>query len=496
MKKNLLYIFLIFITINSCVRELGDKFTLSRRPIGSEFITSNKAYMYACSTADVLKGLAVHDADFETEIFNINNDSIKILKAGYCWIYEGYGDTPFLFDNNVNYSFFVDSISSDTVISAKIAGLGMDSVYFVRSFIIAEDLRWHKTDTGYNQTVLRIRTLLPENLWIKKDDYWGGNRQDAVSFVLNNEAYIFGGFDGLNLYNDTWKYNPDNDTWQQVGTAGASQKGRRGAVSFIIDDEAWVGLGETDVVNNKLDSTFIYYTSATNSWREKYNEFPESRKDAIGFTLQIGNDQVGFVGFGKNSYGFETSDLYKYLQEADTAGTQLAWQQVLMTSPPARTGATVTVIENRAFMFGGEDNGVYKNDFWMFDGVSQYPNGTWQKLADFPGAARSNAVSFSLEYTKLSVDYKVIYVGTGRIGNNDTLLANDFYKYDIGSQQWSPISHLGGPGADAEPRENAVAFDIVKDHDEYGIGVFNRGFVGTGRTKHNIAVRDFWEYFP
>ena len=499
MKKPILYFLFIIFTLSSCVRELGEKFTVERRVDSKNFKTLDSAYLYGKAEIDSIVGLAIHDVDLETIIYNL--DSIEIIKVGYVYGYENENPN-FL---NAKKVVFGDTILETTTdgykFSTKITGLGMDSTYYARSFVIAHDLRRDVVDTGYNQTIRKFRTLIPEDLWIKKTDFWGSGREDAVSFVLENEAYIFGGYNGLSVLNDTWKYNPEKDTWTQVASQGTAPKGRKGAVSFVIynkkqsEYQAWVGLGITDPINNKYDSTFVYYTTNTNSWRSKYRAYPDTRDGAIAFTIQIGDIERAFVGYGQNRFGVETNDLYMYIQEADTAGSLIAWTQVPINGsiPSERTGAVVTVIDNRAFFGTGMDNGEYKSDFWMFDGTTQYPFGLWQPITPFPGDARANAVAFSLEYTKQSIDNKVIYVGTGISASG---LKNDFFKYDLNTQQWSQISWLGGPGSVAEPRENAVGFDIVKDHDEYGINVFNRGFVGTGKIEQGYKVKDMWEYYP
>lgn len=504
MKKNLIYIFAFVIFLSSCVIENGKDNKIYRVPNGKEYITLYESLLYASADKDVLYKKGTKNFEFHTKINDINTDSIEILQVGLCWKYDnGNGDTiPYVPKINSELEGAIlqevtdNLLFEDSIVFKVNEYVGYDSVYHVRSFIIAKDLRWERIDTGYNQIIARVRTRIPENFWIRKGNYSGGNREDATSFVLDNEAYVFGGFDGLNIYNDTWKYDPETDTWEQKGSSGVSPQGRKGAVAFVVDGNAWVGLGVTESTTNKVDSTFIYYTASTNSWRKKYAEFPSSRQNSIAFSLQVGEKQRGFVGFGMNSNGIETGDLYMYLQEADTAGTILAWAQVPVSgnTPLERTGACVTVIENRAFMFGGSDDGEYYNDFWMFDAVSNYPNGTWTKIQeDFPGDARANAVSFSLEYERNDVDYKVVYVGTGISSNG---LLNDFYKYDLANQYWSEISFLGGPGDFGEPREGAVAFDIIKNHDEYGLGVLNRGFVIGGRTDENAAVKEVWEYFP
>ncbi|MEJ0080716.1 MAG: kelch repeat-containing protein [Puia sp.] len=45
----------------------------------------------------------------------------------------------------------------------------------------------------------------------------GPARSEAVSFVIDNFAYVGTGWDGLNTrFTDFWKYDPVNNVWSQV----------------------------------------------------------------------------------------------------------------------------------------------------------------------------------------------------------------------------------------------------------------------------------------
>lgn len=515
MKKIALYILILSFILSGCARELGTQYTIERQVDGMNLKTLDSAYLYGKVQIDVVNKVnyyfdsidvntykTINYAVLTSELFDL--DSIEILNVGYCWLHESEGTVPSINKITKNYVIYGDSILKDTLIDNKkftaiIDGLDMDSLYYARSFVVAKDLRTDRIDTGYNQAVVNFRTLMPEDFWVKKADFWGSARTEAVSFVINNEAYIYGGYNGLTVLSDTWKYNSEFDTWQQVAGSGSPPKGRKGGVAFVIfnsvdqENQAWVGLGETDPVNHKVDSTFVYYTTQTNSWRSKYRPFPENLVGAIAFTLKVGDEDVGFIGYGENKYGVITSELYYYRPDHDYAGTtEVVWDHLSIESQmTARKDATVTVLNNLAFVCGGENNQGNLNDFWKFDATSL--NYTWEQLSPMPGEPRANAVSFSLEYTKNSIDYQIVCVGTGRI---DDGLTNDFYKFDFSTQTWSQISWLGGPEIIGPAREGAVAFDIFKAKDEYGLNVKNRGYVVTGTISSGNKVKDSWEYYP
>lgn len=92
---------------------------------------------------------------------------------------------------------------------------------------------------------------------------------------------------------------------------------------------------------------------------------------------------------------------------------------------------------------------------------------TWEQKANFPGAGRHNAVSFSIGNKG--------YIG---LGNNTSLVDfTDFWEWDQASNTWSPIA--GFPGA---ARESAASFSIGK-----------KGYVVCGYTT-NHTTNELWEW--
>ena len=55
------------------------------------------------------------------------------------------------------------------------------------------------------------------NFWTKKSDFTGLKRTRAVSFTVDDYAYVGTGVDTAEqVQNDFWKYDPILDTWTQV----------------------------------------------------------------------------------------------------------------------------------------------------------------------------------------------------------------------------------------------------------------------------------------
>ena len=81
-------------------------------------------------------------------------------------------------------------------------------------------------------------------VWTKKANFPGEPITEAVSFVIDNQAYVGTGYTGatwpLNVSNEFWRYNAENDTWVNIESMPYA---RQGGLSFSIGNRAFVGVG-------------------------------------------------------------------------------------------------------------------------------------------------------------------------------------------------------------------------------------------------------------
>ena len=121
------------------------------------------------------------------------------------------------------------------------------------------------------------------------------------------------------------------------------------------------------------------------------------------------------------------------------------------------------MIGNKAYVGTGTDDIVFFKNFWEYD----QPSDTWTGKANFPGAARREAVAFSIGTDG--------FVGTGCCG-----AMSDFWKYNSLTDTWTSITPY--PGG---PTMTGIAFSIG-----------TKGYVGLGDDGGASFSQKIFEYDP
>ncbi len=534
MKKNIIYLTFLFVILASCSKEKGAEMTVGRLITNETLIKSNSAYPYAKAVLDsVLEKATIIDsllpgqtstkkdtlvrgyAKLEAYFYDI--DSLRFLKAGFCW--STTNAFPEITNSEYRYTvkdstIFEENMYEFTMLDS-LRYLKTDTRYYLRSFVIARDLRSGRVDTGYNQNVLDFRTRIAEDVWFYKKPFSGLSRSEAATFVIDNIMYMAGGENGSYPLNDLWAYNPNTDSWTQPALLPTP---RARGVAFAIIGKAdyyvgYIGLGIIDAQGTPSDK-FEIYSPEHNTWDESYRKFEGgARHDAVAFTLTGADGRpVAYVGFGCNDIFKQelnayvhhpASDLYKYNIKADTAASLLTWNSVGVSGLPTYgiVEACATSIGNRAYIFGGykhktaDGTGVkeYQKNLFIYDNLSnQEIGGNFAIIGDFPGLPRANAAMFSLSFTKDNQNRSFIYFGTGRTADADgkEYYLNDFWGFDLQQASWVRLSNYKGDAC-----EGAIGFHVKKNHDDYGLNVLDRGYIGTGRTAKKLS-NEIWEYLP
>jgi N-acetylneuraminic acid mutarotase len=286
--------------------------------------------------------------------------------------------------------------------------------------------------------------------WAKRSDFNGNGRSEAVSFTINNFAYVGTGWDGASQrFGDFWKYDPTGNSWEQV--AGLPQGAERSAaVGFSVNGTGFCGTGYD---GSKYLNDFYKFDPVANVWTITNAVFPGApRSEAVAFG--IGN--FGYVGTGFDGTD-GLADFYSYDPSADS------WTSVGFPGNK-RYGAVTFAYSNQGYIVTGIDNGTMQTDFWTFNPASD--TAKWSQLRQISNISSDSYDDSYTNITRFNASAFVIgnkgYVATGENG----LYYTYNWEYDFASDLWTEKTPFEGPAI-----TGAVGFDVS-----------GKGFITTGRT--------------
>jgi N-acetylneuraminic acid mutarotase len=209
----------------------------------------------------------------------------------------------------------------------------------------------------------------------------------------------------------------------------------------------------------------IFATSwlwAQGTWTQQ-GSFPGgARYGSFSFTI----GEKGYLGGGGNDQGVIYSDLWEYdpatdhwTKKADFPGGSIQFAAAFSIGQQGYVGTGIRGSYN------------WRQDMWAYDASSD----SWRQLADFPGGYRYTAVGMSIGNKG--------YIGTGNYRAGPWVPAtylNDWWEFDPNTETWLQRANLPERG-----RCNAT-----------GIGLHNKGYVGSGTYYYDTRLSDWWEFDP
>lgn len=229
------------------------------------------------------------------------------------------------------------------------------------------------------------------------------NRSYATGFSISGFAYVFGGAESGNHFNDLWRYDPVDDDWTEMSPLPDS--GRSGSVVLVNDTFAYIIGGRTtsSLALNEVwryhganDSWTIIQNAPVSCWRASANQ----------------NNDNGYLIFGEDSLGLYQKKLFRFNFQSEL------WSLLDSFPQQGRSYAKLYCNDSSLWVFGGKDSSsVMYNDFWKYD----LNNQTWIQLNSLPDSSRRGGVGFLID--------NAIYYSSGL--KSDLLRTKETWKYDI-----------------------------------------------------------------
>jgi N-acetylneuraminic acid mutarotase len=184
----------------------------------------------------------------------------------------------------------------------------------------------------------------------------GLQRASSTSFMLTLDNVqtgfvCLGQSQTVPYLNDLWAYDSETQSWSQKANFIGSP--RRQAVSFVIDNYAYVGTGQT---NEGVTNDFYRYNPEINMW-EQLNDFPgQPRKQAVGLTF----GQFGFIATGEN--GTMLDDCWLFDASSDTWILKADFPGGMRTGATGWASFPLLYVGT-----GENANFEYQKDFWKYN---------------------------------------------------------------------------------------------------------------------------------
>ncbi len=569
MKSKFLFTCVVALALLSgCIKEEGDDLLIMRQNVGeTTVVTGAGGYMEGIASKDSIvrnsfetriSGSQIEELNCYTRLYSefqeLNTSRNGILEVGY--VYSHTNKMPVITDKEnckvLAVKKDVSPTEADVTFEGTIEQLDFNSTYYVRSY--AKCQGDGKSDSViYNQNVLEYKTVLPEDVWVQRNSAPDAMMGRSLPFFtrvdingmgleiyrstlaktmldLDSTVFVYGGKNGNTFFNDLWKYDPANDTWQQMGTfdkgetlhTGLARRCNGAMLAYPNTKASDVLLfiigGE--VSTDEYTGTIFYYSTKNNRFADRVDH-PNQGKQ---FTLHDDNgNPITEIVYTKDEDGNDIpatnpdgSIKYEEVQTQSSRNyiEELPIYKELQNGTKkyyGLAGCVAFTLADRGFTkffvaFGKTDmssegqkhisTSVYEYDInydWDRQGSDLYYP-AWNNLS----AVNDNAVEGFYQPVCVRCGDKVI-IGSGESSNKG--LSKNFYQlsYSVTNQNIR-MEKLSTDGMeDFKPRAAAAAFHLNYTK---GGAVYDRFYVGTGRTcleseyigEPEQLLNDFWCY--
>ncbi len=236
-------------------------------------------------------------------------------------------------------------------------------------------------------------------------------------------------------------------------------EGRHHPITFSSDEYGYIIAGQTGE-GSYLNDVYRYNFQDGN-WMQLSN-FPG---DSRGYAYGVSNNTFAYLGFGSNENGY-LNDLWRYDMANDI------WVELSSLPDIGRNHPAMILCGNKIYVGMGSVDSDNLGDWWEYDIDSDI----WSQKTDFPYGNRHHPFYFSID------NIPFVGFGHGNSVNNNIVIYNDFYKYDVNTDSWIQLNNFPSEGRVAGTQ---FSFD-------------GKGYVlsGDGDDHGPLDSGELWEYNP
>eukprot|EP00164_Ancoracysta_twista_P014096 GFYU01022803.1.p1 GENE.GFYU01022803.1~~GFYU01022803.1.p1 ORF type:complete len:564 (-),score=148.66 GFYU01022803.1:204-1895(-) len=161
---------------------------------------------------------------------------------------------------------------------------------------------------------------------------------------IGGRLYVFGGWNGVNFYNDMFVYSPVKHSWSKVSVSGVAPQPRAGHTATVIGTRIYIYGGQSD---NAMYSDLWCFDTTKTKWKKITSAGHHSARSCHTATL-VGS-KIFFVG------GWHGEDFVHDVDAYDVS--QQEWSQVSVSGvlPSTLSAHSTSLIGKYAYVIGGWD---------------------------------------------------------------------------------------------------------------------------------------------
>ncbi len=201
------------------------------------------------------------------------------------------------------------------------------------------------------------------NTWSQKQSLNDSARGSASCFVINNKAYIVGGAPDYSLIsNDVWRYDPGQNMWDSMTPCPVAHMS---SASFSIGSKGYVVGGQKNTGTGLATLKETYeYDPVVNTWTKRADYCDTlGRNNAVSFVI----NNKAYVGLGEAKSGATT---YYFKEFCTYDPTSNQWSPALAFPGADRTYSVASVVNGKAYAGAGFyhlGSEVYLKDWYEFE---------------------------------------------------------------------------------------------------------------------------------
>ncbi|OBZ90202.1 Tip elongation aberrant protein 1 [Choanephora cucurbitarum] len=253
----------------------------------------------------------------------------------------------------------------------------------------------------------------------------------AATVVQPDAIVIFGGVHKASQKKELFYIDTNNNSANSISTTGDIPAARVAPIMVTLNGQVILYGGRPLVPEEKYDGSIYVLNLHAKQWTRIQPEGPQpSERSGHSVATQ---DNAMFI-FGGQKEGHYFNDLYVF--NSDTLSTGPRWEQLTFNNkagdcPEPRSGHVSVIFDNKLYIFGGTDGQHMLNDLWAFDLHSR----VWARVESeglMPAARESSGCAM--------VD-GVMYIFGGR-GEHGAEL-NDLCAFRMRTRRWFRFQNMG-----------------------------------------------------